>query len=109
MDFILEYIKGKKYIVSDALSIFPFNGNQDSSQNSTYQKEIVPEINDIEEIPEGTFPINLKLFKKYQWSEPILMAKYQDGTCHKGYFYGESNIDINLIKCKDQIFIPSKF
>ena len=27
----------------------------------TYQQEIMSEINDIEEIPEDTFPINLKL------------------------------------------------
>ena len=48
--------------------------------------EIVSEIYDIEEIPEGTFPINLKLIAKYQWTEPSLMAKYEYGTYHQGYF-----------------------
>ena len=48
-----------KYIVVDALSIFPFNGDQETTHNSTYQKEIVSKINDIKEIPESTFPISL--------------------------------------------------
>ena len=44
------------------------------------------EINDIEELYEGTFPINLKLIAKYQQTEPSLMAKYKDGAYHKGLF-----------------------
>ena len=63
------------------------------------------EINDIEEIPEGGFPINLKLIAKYQWKEPSLLAKYKDGTYHKGSFCGGSNIYINLITCEDNIVI----
>ena len=34
------------------------------------------------------------------------MAKYKDGTYHTGYFLGGSNIDLNLITCKDKIVIP---
>ena len=64
------------------------------------------EINDIKELPEGTFPINLKLIQKYQREEPSIIAKYKDGTYHKGYFCGGSNIDLNLITCKDNIVIP---
>ena len=33
------------------------------------------------------------------------MAKYEDGTYHKGYFCGVSNIDLNLIIYEDHIFI----
>ena len=66
------------------------------------------EINDIKELTKSNFPINLKLMKKYQRTEPILMDKYKDGTYHMGSFHGGSNIDINLIKCKDKIVIPSK-
>ena len=33
------------------------------------------ENNDTEELPEGTFPINLKLIQKYQRQEPIIIAK----------------------------------
>ena len=64
------------------------------------------EINDIEEITEVTFPINLKLIKKNQQTESSLMAKYKDGRYHKGSFRGGINIDLNLIKCEDKIFIP---
>ena len=35
----IEYIKGKKNIVTNALSIFPINGNQETTQESTYKKE----------------------------------------------------------------------
>ena len=60
----IEYIKGEKNIVTDRLSTIPLNGNQETTHKSTYQNEIVSDINDIEEISEYTFPINLKLIKK---------------------------------------------
>ena len=31
------------------------------------------------------------------------MAKYKDGTYHKGSFLGESNIDLKFITCEDKI------
>ena len=63
----IEYTKGDKiYIIADALSIFTLNVDQETTQKSTYQKEIMSEINDIKEPPEGTFPINLKLIQLYQ-------------------------------------------
>ena len=31
------------------------NGNQDTTKDSTYEKENMPEINDIEYLPEGIF------------------------------------------------------
>ena len=68
----------------------------------------MPEINDIEELPEGTFTVNLKLIQIYKWSEPIIIAKYRDGTNHKGYFCGGSNIYLKLIMCDDNIVILSK-
>ena len=40
--------------------------------------------------------------------EPIIRAKCKDGTCHKGSLRGGSNIDFNLITCKDKIVVPSK-
>ena len=60
----IEYIKVEDNIVAYVLSIIPFNRNQDTTQKPTYQQEIVSEINDIKEIHEGNFPINLKLIKK---------------------------------------------
>ena len=84
------------------------NGNKETTQKSTYQQEIVSEINDIKEISVGNFPINLKLIQKYQRSEPILMTKYKNGTYHKGSLCGGSNDDLKIITYKDEIFIPSK-
>ena len=66
------------------------------------------EINDIEELPEGNFPINLKLIQKYQRSEPSIRSKYKHGAYHKGYFRGVSIIDLKLIMSKDNIVILSK-
>ena len=64
------------------------------------------ENNETEEITEGTFPINLKLIQKYQGTEPSIKAKYKDGTYHTSSFRGGSNIDFNLITCKNKIVIP---
>ena len=61
----IVYIKVEKNIVADKLSGITLNDNEYTTHKSTYQKEIVTETNDIEEIPEGTFPINLKLIQKY--------------------------------------------
>ena len=63
----------------------------------------MPEINDIEEIIEGDFPINLKMIEKYQRTEPSLMDEYKNGTYHTYSFCGGSNIDLNLIMCEDNI------
>ena len=62
----IGYIKGQKNIVVETLSIFPLDGNQETTLKSTYKKEIVSEINDTKEIPEGKFPVNLKWIKQQQ-------------------------------------------
>ena len=64
-------------------------------------------MNEIKEIPEGGFPINLQLIAQYQQTEPSLMAKYKDGTYHKSYFLGGSNVDLTVITCEDKLVIPS--
>ena len=96
-------------IVADGLSRIPLNGNGDTTKKSTHQKEKVLAINDIKEIPEGIFPINLKLIQLYQQLEPSITSKNKYGTYHKGYFCGVSNTDLKLITCKDNIIIPSIF
>ena len=66
----------------------------------------MPEINETEELPEGTLSINQKLIQKYQHLEPSIRPEYKDGTYHMGSFCGSGNIDISLITCKDNITIP---
>ena len=62
------------------------------------------EINEIEELPEGNFPINLKLTNQYQLQDPRLMAEYNI-YIKTGYFFGEINININLITYEYNIVI----
>ena len=66
------------------------------------------EINDTEELPEGTFPINLKLIQKYQREEPSITDKYKYAMYRKGSFRGGSNIYLKLITCKYKLVIPPK-
>ena len=63
------------------------------------------EINDTEELPETISPVNLNLIDQYQEKHHILMAEYNMGTYNTGSFRGVINIDINLITCRDKIFI----
>ena len=56
------------------------NTNQETTQEFTYKKELVPELNDTGELTEGTFLMNLKLIDQYQQKDPILKAKYEIGT-----------------------------
>ena len=71
------YPRCKKNTVADKLSILTLNGNEETTHKSTYQQEIVSEINDIDKIPECNFPINLKLIQKYQRAEPSITDKYK--------------------------------
>ena len=48
---------------------------------------MVSEIDNIKEIPDGNFPINLTLIQRHQRVEPSLMAKYKNFMYHKGYFH----------------------
>ena len=43
-------------------------------------------MNDTKEITKGNLPINLKLTQWHKLVEPIIIAKYEDVTYHKGSF-----------------------
>ena len=47
----LECIQGKRNIVEYLLSMLTITGNQDTTQDTTYTKENMPEINDIKGLP----------------------------------------------------------
>ena len=66
------------------------------------------EISDVKEIPEGDFPINLRLIQRHQWAEPSLTAKNKGGKYQKGYFREGSNKNLSLITHEDKIVITSK-
>ena len=88
-----------------SLSIFLLDINQETTWMFSYTKEIVSYINDIKEIPEGTFRINLKMISTYQWMEPRLVTKYKNDTHHIGSFRGVRNINISLVTCEDNTVI----
>ena len=71
----IEYILGKKNIAADALSCLLNNGNQDTTHESTYTAETMSELYDIEEPPEGTFPLSFKIIDRYQREDPIQTIK----------------------------------
>ena len=79
----IEYIKGEKNIVAEELSILPIIRNQETTQESNHRKEIVSEIIDNKELPEGDFTINFKLINQYQQKYARLKIKYEMGTYQK--------------------------
>ena len=70
----IDYTPGNKDIVADALSWLPINGNQDTTHESTHTTETMPELYDIKEIPEGTFPLSFNIIDCRQW-EALLNRK----------------------------------
>ena len=62
----IDYTKVKKNTVAYALSKWPNNWNKKTTKESNYIKEIMSEVNNIKELPEGIFPVNLKIIDRYQ-------------------------------------------
>ena len=54
---MIEYIQGEKNIVANASSQLPSNGNKKTTYESTYTTETISELYNINELPEGTFPL----------------------------------------------------
>ena len=65
------------------------------------------EIYDIEELPEGTFPLSFNIIHRYQREDPFLMEELNGKKHQKGSFYGGWNT-ILLITYKNKIVIPQK-
>ena len=61
----VEYTQCKKNVGEYALSLLTNNGYQNTTQESNYIMENMSEINDIEEIYEGTFTINFKIIYQH--------------------------------------------
>ena len=68
----IKYIPGEKNIAADALSRLSNNKNQENTHKSTYLMETMSNLYDIKELPEGTFPLYLKLIYRYKQEYPIL-------------------------------------
>ena len=66
---------------------------------------MMSEINDVKEVPEGVFPIRLRLIDQYQSKYPSLMTKYYTTIYNIDPFCVGINININLITCRDRVDI----
>ena len=62
----IDYIPGKKNIAADTLSRLTNKVIQENTYYSTYLTEIMSEIYNIEELPEGRFPLSFKITDRYQ-------------------------------------------
>ena len=60
------------------LEWLPNDGNQKTTQDSTFIKENMSEINNIDELPEYIFSKKLKRIDQYQQKQPILLPKYKN-------------------------------
>ena len=81
----IKYIPVEKNISADALYQLPNNGNQYYTLESAYNMEIMLEIYNTKEIPDGTFPLSFNIIDRYQWEDHIRMEKlscteYQMGS-----------------------------
>ena len=65
------------------------------------------ELYDIEELPEGTFPLYFNLLYRYQQEEPFFAEKLKCAEYTKVSFCG-GRITIDIITYKDKIVISQK-
>ena len=86
----IEYIQGEKNIVADELSRLPTNGNQNTTYESIYTTETMSELYDIDELPEGTFPISFNTIYRYQQGDPIISKQNLQNI--KRFIFAEAGI-----------------
>ena len=78
-------------MVKDALLILPNIVNQDTTHDLTYTTKIMSEFYYINELPNGTFPLLLKLIYHYWREHTFLFEKPKYATYQKGSFRGGRN------------------
>ena len=103
----IYYIKGYNNRAAYALSRLPNNGNQETTHEQTYTTETMPDLYDIEELPEGTFPLSFNLIDRCQREDPFLTEKLKCKQFTRGSFRGGQNT-IYLKTYKDKIVIRQK-
>ena len=65
------------------------------------------ELYNIDELPDGMFPLSFKIIDRYQREDPFLLEKLNSVEYLKSYFSGGWN-NIKLVTHKNKIFIPQK-
>ena len=87
----IEYIRGEKNIAAYALSLLPNSGNQYITHEQTYTTETMSEVYEIEELPEGTFPLSFNLIDRYQLEDTFLTENLNAQNI-QGVFFAEAGI-----------------
>ena len=90
----------------DELSRLTNDDNQNTAYDSNYITETVSEINGIDELTQGMFPIILNIIYQYQRKGPVSMAKLKCETYKHSYFRGVRNGYFKLITCKIKVLVP---
>ena len=65
----------------------------------------MPKINNINELPEGIFRVNLKTIDQYQRKDASLMDKYKTRKYKIASFCKGRNSNVNLIICEDKYLL----
>ena len=61
----------------------------------------MPELYNIDEIPDVTFPLSFKIIDRYQQEDPLLFGKINSSSYQKGYFRrGRNSIKLVTYKIK---------
>ena len=66
------------------------------------------ELFEINELPEGEFPMILNIIDQYQQKDPCLTDKLKCDKYKGGYFCGVRNTNFNLIPCKEYLLFHQK-
>ena len=92
-------------MIADVISQSINDRNQKTTHESNHWVETVPYINDMNKIPQGTFPITLNITDWYQGKNPGITAKLEWATYKCGSFNLGSNNIFKLIMFKGKILL----
>ena len=95
----IEYITGAKQIVADPLSRFPENGNQETTNKSTYTMENMLELYNTKELPYDRFTLSFKLIYCYHQEYPFLTETLNAQNI-KRFIFVEARIIYNLYRTR---------
>ena len=103
----IQYISVSKNIDSGDMSRLPSYRQLKSTHYSNHIAEILLKMYDVEELPNGTFPIKFTTINHYKQEYPGIKSKLPSTNYWKGSFLGGKN-PITLLMCQDKIVVPQK-
>ena len=101
----MKYTPGAKNISSGVMSRFLLDGKQNSRHKSYYTTQKQYWFYDVQELPEGIFPLNFKTLTHHQWKGTSIQHRLLHVKDTKYTFTGGQNT-ITLLTYKGFIVIP---